>query len=150
MAITVPAAGDEISAATFGAPVANEVNRLSGAVPGVITTGNTLGNSGNFTAGQVMATITIAAVAYRRLIHLGYHALVAYTNGGDLVQKVNGATQAQHRFPTASGSNTINMPLWPIVCPANTAWTYIIEANGTFTTYPDGTFNTIWWIGWGY
>lgn len=152
MAITVPQAGQEINAASFGAPVANELNRLTPLVTGAFTSGQAAGNSGGLSSPSTMGTITIAAVPYARKIICVYHALIGYTTGGgDIQMQWNGAAMITCRMQSINAQDT-----YTIICPAqplaaNVAATFRAQLTqgGPLTTYADSSFNLLYWYGLG-
>lgn len=147
MAIVVPKIGDIVDATTFGAPVANELNRISPLVIAGSTFADAVGNGGNINPGGVLATITIPSAPYVRKLLGWYHALISYTAGVDVQIQIDGAQQIGYRTPGGILSITADIMSPVVSLSANTAHTFrAISSSGNtvpITMYADPTFNRI-------
>ena len=148
MAITVPIAGQEISAANFGIPVANQLNALAG-----FRSGSQLGNAGTWANLQAIISATIPAVPVARLVSVSYHLYVVVATAagvGEIQFLVNGTGNLSWRLnATATGSQMVAFSRQGISLAANTTMTFAAQlANSTpsVVTYADPLFNMLTWL----
>jgi len=137
MAIVVPKDGDIISAGTFGAPVANEVNRITPIAtvtawqalplsnnatvfnipPSCRKVGDRVQLKGNSASGTAGSTIATLPTGFRPLAVV---EMLAYQyNGGWVYCNITIDTNGQLKYinPPNISANTANVSLWGLSFP---------------------------------